>query len=48
MIMEYALDEPCNMNLNLGTCNSRAGTAAWDYAQHYPDRRHPTLRFFRE
>jgi hypothetical protein len=32
MIMEYTHDEYCDMPLNLGTCNSRAGVAAREYA----------------
>jgi hypothetical protein len=35
------------MLLNLGACNSRAGTAAREYALCYPGRRHPDADVFR-
>jgi hypothetical protein len=34
--------------LNLGACNSRAGTAVREYAQRYPGRRHPDANVFRQ
>jgi hypothetical protein len=37
MIMEYTHDEYCDVPLVLGTCSSRAGIAAREYALHYPD-----------
>jgi hypothetical protein len=47
MIMEYTHDEYCDMLLTLGACNSRAGTAAREYAVRYPGRRHPDANVFR-
>jgi hypothetical protein len=47
MIMEYTHDEHCDMLLTLGDCNSRAGTAAREYALRYPGRRHPDGNVFR-
>jgi alpha-D-ribose 1-methylphosphonate 5-triphosphate diphosphatase PhnM len=35
------------MLLTLGACNSRAGTAAREYALRYLDRRHPDANVFR-
>jgi hypothetical protein len=35
------------MLLTLGACNSRAGTAAREYALRYPGRRHPDANVFR-
>jgi hypothetical protein len=35
------------MLLTLGACNSRAGTAARQYALRYPGRRHPDANVFR-
>jgi hypothetical protein len=35
------------MLVTLGTCNSRAGTAAQEYALRYPGRRHPDANVFR-
>jgi hypothetical protein len=35
------------MLLTLGACNSRAGTAAREYALRYPGRRHPNSNVFR-
>jgi hypothetical protein len=35
------------MLLTLGACNSRAGTAARQYAIRYPGRRHPDANEFR-
>jgi hypothetical protein len=46
MIMEYT-DEYCDMRETLGACNSRAGTAAQEYALRYPGRRHPDTNVFR-
>jgi hypothetical protein len=36
IIMEYTHDRYCNMPLMLSACNSRAGTAVWEYALRYP------------
>jgi hypothetical protein len=49
MIMEYTHGEYCDMLLILGACNSnsRAGTAAREYALHYPGRCHPDANVFR-
>jgi hypothetical protein len=47
VIMEYTHDEYCDMLLTLGACNSRAGTAAREYAIRYPGRRHPDANVFR-
>jgi hypothetical protein len=47
MITEYTHDEYCDMLLTLGACNSRAGTAAREYALRYPGRRHPDANVFR-
>jgi hypothetical protein len=47
MIMEYTHDEYCDMLLTLGACNSRAGTAAREYALRYRGRRHPDANVFR-
>lgn len=44
--MDYTRDEYCDMFLTLGTCHSRAGTAAWEYALLYPGRRHPVTNAF--
>jgi hypothetical protein len=35
------------MLVTLGSCNSRAGTAAREYAPRYPGRRHPDTNVFR-
>jgi hypothetical protein len=43
MIMEYTNDEHCDVPLTLSTCDSRAGTAAREYALRYPGRRHPDV-----
>jgi hypothetical protein len=48
MIMEYTHDEYCEMLLTLGACNSRAGTAAREYALRYSGRRHPNANVFRQ
>jgi hypothetical protein len=45
--MGYTRDEYCDMPLTLGTCNSRAGTAAREYAGRYPTRCHPDDNVFR-
>jgi hypothetical protein len=47
MIIEYTHDEYCDMLLTLGACNSRAGSAAPEFALHYPCRRHPDANAFR-
>jgi hypothetical protein len=47
MTMEYTRDEYCDMLLTLGTCNSRAGTAAREYTLCYPGRRRPDANMFR-
>jgi hypothetical protein len=46
MIMEYTHYEYCDMLLTLGACNSRAGTAAWEYTLRYPGRCHPDAKVF--
>jgi hypothetical protein len=45
--MEYTRDEYCDMLLTLSACNSRAGTAAREYALRYPGRHHPDANVFR-
>jgi hypothetical protein len=47
MIIEYTHDEYRDMLLTLGACNSRAGTAAREYALRYPGRRHLDANVFR-
>jgi hypothetical protein len=37
----------CDMLLTLGACNSRAGTAAREYALRYPGRRHSDTNVIR-
>jgi hypothetical protein len=46
MIMEYTHDEYCNMSLMLGTRNSRAAIAAWEYDLLYPGRCHLDTVYF--
>jgi hypothetical protein len=46
--MEYTHEEYCVMFLILGTCNSRAGATAREYALRYPGRRHPDNNVFRQ
>jgi hypothetical protein len=46
MIMEYSHNEYCNMVTTLGACNSRAGTAAQEYALCYPGQRYPDSNVF--
>jgi hypothetical protein len=45
--MECKNDEYCDVLLTLGTCNSRASTAAREDALRYPSRRHPDANVFR-
>jgi hypothetical protein len=47
MITKYTHGEYCDKLLTLGACNSRAGTAAREYALRYSDRRHPDANVFR-
>jgi hypothetical protein len=36
-VLLYAHDESCDISLTLDTCNSRTGTAAWEYSLRQPD-----------
>jgi hypothetical protein len=48
MIMEYTQDKYRDMLLTPGICNSRHGTAAWEYALCHPGRHHPDAHVFRQ
>jgi hypothetical protein len=44
--MEYVCNEYCDMLITISTCNSQAGTAAQEYALHYPGQRHLDANVF--